>query len=761
MLRSLALIAALATSTAAWAEVPTQLQHQGRMFNATGGPLTGPHSLAFAFYDAPSGGAPVWSENLTVEFDNGYFDTALGATNPIDASTVDLDEVYLSIAVDGGPPLSPRARLRAVPYALLSEWAETATNVEGGTVNAGEIQINGTTVIDGSGTIVGSVSWNDLTDIPFDIDDGDSTIADGLLCVADEIIRYDGSNWGCAADDDHTHDAIDITNGVFDINRLPVGGGSTQVAAGDHVHSDLAQASHSHSEYVLTADLPSGGAGALLASYELDETSAPFVDASGGGNDLTQPGAGLAAGSIGHSGDAVNFSGGILEAASGNEIADSPVITTEVWIQPSTTLTGTQTILNKEGAYQVQQIDGIMRFTVTTVEGTCTVDHTTPTTIGAWYHVSAYYNGRLAAVVLNGTEATVACTDGPIAPTAGNPLYLGAEGSSRNEPFRGTVDEVRIWGVAPLQSLVEAAPDPGTDDSSCKAILDAGNSTGDGTYTIDVDGPGPTLPRDVHCDMANGGWTYAAAPAVPFQLEFTGNVQTVKVPNRDTLFHITTYGAASGIKLTGSETPIPRDGSSRGGMAEGRRTFDAGATLYMYVGGQGMSANYVDSGQCKAQLGGWNGGGHGSRAGSGGGGASDVRTVLGDLWSRVLVAGGGGGCGGGGSDCQFVGGPGGGLTGSKGVTSSWGLGGDGGTQTAGGLDGTGSTNGAGGFGRGGDAAQCNDEGGGGGGWYGGGSGGQHNRTGGGGSSYVDGMDSDTNTVGDQRYGHGLIEYYFQ
>ena len=48
---------------------------------------------------------------------------------------------------------------------------------------------------------------------------------------------------------------------------------------------------------------------------------------------------------------------------------------------------------------------------------------------------------------------------------------------------------------------------------SCKEILDAGASTGDGVYTIDVDGHnGPTAAFDVYCDMTtnSGGWTLIA-----------------------------------------------------------------------------------------------------------------------------------------------------------------------------------------------------------------------------------------------------------
>lgn len=75
--------------------------------------------------------------------------------------------------------------------------------------------------------------------------------------------------------------------------------------------------------------------------------------------------------------------------------------------------------------------------------------------------------------------------------------------------------------TAPTETAVALAPAP-TEDSlaplqtvprSCQEILEAGQSQGDGTYTIDADGPEGRLdPFEVYCDMTHqgGGWTLFA-----------------------------------------------------------------------------------------------------------------------------------------------------------------------------------------------------------------------------------------------------------
>ena len=226
---SLAALALLSTSSIAVA-APLTFSHQGRLFDVAGDPLTGAHTIAFSLHDAPAGGATLWSEPHTVQFDNGYYAVVLGSSSPLDPADFASDDVYLGLAVDGAPPLA-RTQLHSVPWALR---ADTATNVDGGIVNASEIRINGNTVIDSTGSA--NVAWSDLSGVPTGFADGTD---DGLkppTCVRDEELIYNGSSWICEPKNLHDHSAADITSGTLDMNRIPVGTSTDTVARGSHTH---------------------------------------------------------------------------------------------------------------------------------------------------------------------------------------------------------------------------------------------------------------------------------------------------------------------------------------------------------------------------------------------------------------------------------------------------------------------------------------------------------------------------------------------
>lgn len=206
-------------------------------------------------------------------------------------------------------------------------------------------------------------------------------------------------------------------------------------------------------------------------------------------------------------------------------------------------------------------------------------------------------------------------------------------------------------------------------------------------------------------------------------------------------YEIQCYGAQGGnAKALGG----------KGGYATGIIKLDGTETLYIYVGGQGIST--VDTSTNAA--GGFNGGGDARTSSTtyncgSGGGASDIRIDTDSLYARVIVAGGGGGSGG--YTTSMNGGAGGGIEGKYGKQYSTSYyHGKGGTQTAAGIsyysttaDSTSyydlATFGVGGSAK---ATSYYYRAGGGGGWYGGG--GSCYSGAGGGSSYVFTPDLATN-----------------
>jgi hypothetical protein len=210
----LLLAASLATSAIA---APLHLSHQGRLFDSTGGAIDGPHDLSIALYDAPATGNVLWSDSMTaVDFSMGYYAIDIGGGATLSASAFDGDDVWMALAIDGAPALT------RVKLATSAASADTATSVSGGVVNASELRINGTPVIDSSGDLI-ALSGGSLSD---------------LSCTIGQVPTYGGAAWGCGpALPTHTHSASDIDSGTLAIGRLPIGFSGTDVAAGDHNHA--------------------------------------------------------------------------------------------------------------------------------------------------------------------------------------------------------------------------------------------------------------------------------------------------------------------------------------------------------------------------------------------------------------------------------------------------------------------------------------------------------------------------------------------
>ncbi len=165
-----------AAAQPAFAAIPETIHYHGYLTDTSGMPQTGTLTVHFSLYASESGGEPLWSETHDgVPVEEGRLSVALGS---FEALTSDLftDTLYLGIAVDSDAEMTPRLSLASVPYA---HRAAIATSVADGAVTAA-------TIADGS-----------ITAAKF--------APNG--CSAGELMKWDGTAWGCAADTDTTYSA--------------------------------------------------------------------------------------------------------------------------------------------------------------------------------------------------------------------------------------------------------------------------------------------------------------------------------------------------------------------------------------------------------------------------------------------------------------------------------------------------------------------------------------------------------------------------
>ena len=119
------------------------LNHQGRLLDDEGNGLLGAHELIFRIVDESQ--TVLWEESHSVDFQNGYYSIHLGedeTNNPLDDSIFAAYPLWMELSVDGDS-LEPRHPIHSVPYANIAGMAE---RVDGGSVNASDISINGTSM---------------------------------------------------------------------------------------------------------------------------------------------------------------------------------------------------------------------------------------------------------------------------------------------------------------------------------------------------------------------------------------------------------------------------------------------------------------------------------------------------------------------------------------------------------------------------------------------------------------------------------------
>ena len=97
--------------------VPYLLSHQGRIIDSSGEPMSGVSNVTFALFTTENGTNSLWSEDLEITFDNGYYSVTLGSTTNLTPATFEENTLFLAVSIEENE-FAPRLPITSVPYAI-------------------------------------------------------------------------------------------------------------------------------------------------------------------------------------------------------------------------------------------------------------------------------------------------------------------------------------------------------------------------------------------------------------------------------------------------------------------------------------------------------------------------------------------------------------------------------------------------------------------------------------------------------------------
>lgn len=167
----------------AWA-VPSLINYQGKLTNASDCILTGDYEIQFLLYDTETNGTLLWGEQQTVTVDQGLLNVQLGRSVSFPSGLFDSDSLYLEMVIwnpetSSWETLSPRQRLTSTAYSMkadTSDYAILAGSVADGTISTTGLANDAVT----SAKIQDhTIQQEDLAISPFPVDGHSLDAADG------------------------------------------------------------------------------------------------------------------------------------------------------------------------------------------------------------------------------------------------------------------------------------------------------------------------------------------------------------------------------------------------------------------------------------------------------------------------------------------------------------------------------------------------------------------------------------------------------
>lgn len=116
-------LAGLCGGLTAMAQVPRQINYQGRLVNGTN-LVSGTVTAAFRLYPGPVGGAALFGQTGSVNVVDGLYAVALGDGTSAFGLLFTNQPLYLEVGING-VDLQPRERIQAVAYALRADGVST------------------------------------------------------------------------------------------------------------------------------------------------------------------------------------------------------------------------------------------------------------------------------------------------------------------------------------------------------------------------------------------------------------------------------------------------------------------------------------------------------------------------------------------------------------------------------------------------------------------------------------------------------------